>query len=117
MIKKWLKNKLGISALEDENRELREQLSNHRQYVYDTMNDVKKLTRVDADIAASHRGQNTVILTGVYRNRGYVRFYDFKYEEFEGIVNHLGSMKRHGLIRNIDQPHCFGGSFDFLQDV
>lgn len=110
MMKNWIKSKLGISALEKENALLKICLDNHRQFVTNKIAELKEYTRVDADIGI--RGNNTIVLTGVYRNQGYVRFYDLGDREFIRLVEHLTDMKDHALIRNIDAPPSFRGMFD-----
>lgn len=102
----WIKEILGINQLQRDLLETRRQLQSHREFVHSSIEELKEYTRVDADVG--FRGNNTVILTGVYRNKGYVQFYDVGNGEFEDLVEHLRSMKKHALIRNIDSP-----SFDF----
>lgn len=106
----WIKRKLGISALEQENTELRRQLQLHRDFVSAKVAELKEYTRVDADVG--FRGNNTIILTGVYHNRAYVQFYDLGDGEFMRLVEHLKDMKGHALIRHIDAPPHFKGTFE-----
>jgi hypothetical protein len=106
----WIKEKLGISALEKENAALRQQLQGHERFVNAKMAKLKEYTRVDADLGV--RGNNTIILTGVYRGRGYVRFYDLGDGEFMALIEQLKHMKDHALIRNIDKPPQFVGAFE-----
>lgn len=107
---KWLKDKIGITALERENAELKSELYAHRQFVVSKMAELKEFTRVDADVG--FRGNNTVILTGVYRNKAYVQFYDLGDGEFVSLVNRLKDMKSHALIRHVDAPLTFHSVFD-----
>ena len=100
---KWIKNKLGITKLEQENQMLKYKLEKYQDFI-------KEYTRVDADIG--YRGNNTIILTGVYRNKAYVHFYDIGDGEFVNLVEHLREMKDHALIRHIDKPPHFSGFFD-----
>lgn len=106
----WIKWKLGILALEHKNTELRNQLQLHKDFVTTKIAELKEYTRVDADVG--FRGNNTVILTGVYRNRAYVQFYDLGDGEFARLVEHLKDMRSHALIRHIDAPPSFRGSFE-----
>ncbi len=113
----WIKNKLGITALEEENaqlwisvNQLRAMINEHRSFVASKVAELKEYTRVDADVGI--RGNNTIILTGVYKRRAYVRFYDLGDGEFEELVRRIRNMKDHCLIRNIDSPPSFRGSFE-----
>ncbi len=106
----WLKGKLGILKLEQENIVLREQLQSHRKFVTEKVAELREYTRVDADVG--FRGNNTIILTGVYRNRAFVQFYDLGDGEFIQLVEQLRYMKDHALIRHIDAPVSFRGSFE-----
>jgi hypothetical protein len=109
-MKNWIKKKLGITALEAENGAIKADLSWHKNFVSQRINDLKEYTRVDADIG--FRGNNTIILTGVYRKKGFVRFYDVGDGEFKNLVLQMRDMKDHALIRNIDRPPSFEGTFD-----
>lgn len=113
----WIKNKLGVTAIESENKklsqenqELRSLVSCHERFVKQSMEELKDYTRVDADIGI--RGNNTVILTGVYRNKGYVKFYDIGDGEFNSLIDQMKHMNKNALIRNIDKPPSFHGVFD-----
>jgi hypothetical protein len=108
-ILRWIKGKLGLSALEQENAALRQEIRSHRQFVVDKMAELKAYTRVDADVGM--RGNNTIILTGVYRNQGYVKFYDMGDGEFMRLIEQLNDMRSHALIRHIDAPPSFKGAF------
>jgi len=110
MLKKWIKKGLGITALEDENKKLVAELQGHRQFVYDKVAELRDYTRVDADIGI--RGNNTIILSGVYRKQGYVRFWDVGDGEFQQLVRQMKDMKDHCLVRNIDKPPSIQGMFE-----
>lgn len=66
--------------------------------------------RVDADVG--YRGSNTIVLTGIYRGKGYVQFYDVDNGHFKFLVERLRTMKKCNLIRTLDAPQGFVGSFD-----
>lgn len=104
-----VKRILGIEQLEKENKALQAQLKLHRNFVNSKMAELKEFTRVDADVGI--RGNNTIILTGVIRNWGYVRFYDLGDGEFERLVYMLRDMQKTALIRNVDKPPAISGSF------
>ena len=106
----WLKKMLGIEKLEFENALLKEQMQSHRKYVQSKISELKDYTRVDADVG--FRGNNTIVLTGVYRNQAFVRFYDLGDGEFKHMVQMLEDMKRHALIRHVDAPPQFHGVFN-----
>lgn len=106
----WLKRYLGITELERENIRLRSYVERHERYIDRKVEELKDYTRVDADIGI--RGNNTIVLTGVYRNKGFVRFYDMGDGEFKKLVEQLQYMRDHCLIRHIDEPPSFHGTFD-----
>ncbi len=101
---------MGIKALEDQNIWLKDMLKLQQNYVTDKLAELKDYTCVDADIGI--RSNNTIILTGIYKRRAYVHFYDMGSEEFEETVERLRRMKDHCLIRNIDAPANFRGMFN-----
>jgi hypothetical protein len=109
-MKNWIKKKLGITQLENENKVLRSQLQSHREYVSEKIGELKEYTRVDADVG--FRGNNTIVLTGVYRNKAFVRFYDLGDGEFKALVEQLKYMNDHALIRHLDAPPSFHGTFE-----
>ena len=105
----WIKNKLGITQLKYDNDLIWKQLEWHIDYVKDKVAELQAYTRVDADVG--FRGNNTIILTGVYRKTAYVRFFDIGDGEFEGLVNQMNEMRGHSLIRHVDAPPSFHGIF------
>jgi len=109
-MKKWIKNKLGITAIEKENALLKSEVASHKRFVTTKMAELKEYTRVDADVG--FRGNNTIILTGVYRKKAFVKFYDLGDGEFKLLVEHLQDLKSHALIRNVDAPPAFMGCYD-----
>jgi hypothetical protein len=78
--------------------------------VIEKVADLKEYTRVDADVGI--RGNNTIILTGVYHKQGFVQFYDIDDGGFQRLVDMMRSMKDHALIRHIDSPPVFHGVFE-----
>lgn len=109
-MKKWFKKMLGITALEQENKRLYQELDRHKAFVSNHIADLKKYTRVDADVGI--RGNNTVVLTGVYRKKAFVRFYDLGDGEFQRLIEQLRFMKDHALVRHVDTPPSFHGTFE-----
>lgn len=105
MLRKWL----GIDTLEKR--------ADTHSYILDGLagqidkkiKELDKLTREDWDIGV--RGPSTIILTGVYRGRGYVKFYDVPGEQFEDLVQMFRSREKSHLIRNVDAPHLMSGAF------
>ncbi len=113
----WIKNKLGITVINEEIHQLKienvefNSILNHKsKYINSILRDIKKYTTVDADVGI--RGNNTIILTGVYRKRAYVHFYDLGDGEFNKLVDMLKGMDKTALIRHIDSVPNFRGSFD-----
>jgi hypothetical protein len=126
---KFIKRKLGITTLQTvindlitENAALKRRIqivdeSNHRMENYvggmqnqidEKLKEFQSLHAMDAD--ESYRGQCTIILTGVFRGRGYVKFVDVEHDEFRHMVERFRSRK--SMFRNEDRPqHYTGGSF------
>ena len=77
--------------------------------------ELKEFARMDADVG--FRGNNTIILTGVYRNRAYVQFYDVGDGEFRHLVEEMRDRHKHFLIRHVDQPMHFHGGFDVKREA
>jgi hypothetical protein len=115
-MKKWLQKWLGLDALtknlhnvitsvENTNDQLHYELSAHKAYVHDKVHKFLDETRIDCELGM--RGKNTIVLTGVYKNRGYVEFYDLENSEFHGFVEMLKFRRKEHLIRHIDGPLGF----------
>ena len=109
-MKNWIKNALGITKLEQENKRLQKIVADNGAFVSAKISELKDYTRVDADIGV--RGNNTIVLTGVYRKQAYVRFYDLGDGQFKSLVEQLREMKGHCLMRNIDTPPQIRGTFE-----
>ena len=108
--KKWIKEITGIAELERNVFELEWSNRRLKDFVSERMAELKKFSRVDADVGV--RGSSTIILTGVYRNRGYVAFYDMPDKEFGHFVEEMKLRSKSHLIRNIDAPMDFHAAFD-----
>ncbi len=106
----WIKKRLGITALEEQNKLLDHKVNHYRELFRQQVAELKDYTRVDADVGI--RGNNTIVLTGVYRRQAFVRFYDLGDGEFQRLVEQLRGMREHSLIRHIDAPPNFHGMFD-----
>lgn len=122
---KWINNRLkklfGIDKLETEIKILKKRIESHSKstnakilyntkYIEHKLNELKEYTRVDADVGI--RGNNTIILTGIYKKQAYIRFYDVGNGEFKYLVERLKDMQKHSLIRHIDAVPDFRGVFD-----
>ena len=112
LLQKWLgidvlnKNLQNvITSIENTNDHVEHELSQHKLYVEDKVNHFLDETRIDCELGV--RGQNTIVLTGVYKNRGYVEFYDLSNSEFHGFVEMLKFRRKENLIRHIDGPIGF----------
>lgn len=106
---RWVQEKLGIVKLQQEVDKQHALLLSHKVFVREKIEELKEYTRVDADVG--FRGNNTIILTGVYRRKAYVQFWDVGDGEFEKLVDQLRYMSDHALLRNIDAPPYFKGTF------
>jgi len=101
----WIKRKLGVTAIEEAYNQKVQELDRHLKWLQEN-------ARMDADVGFSHRGNNTIILTGIYRGRAYVQFYDMGNGEFERLVEQMRDMKKYALIRHVDAPPMFKAAFD-----
>jgi len=105
---------LGIPALRLENAALRKRLESESRRISARIAELDKLTAIDVDIGM--RGSCTVILSGVYRGKGYVQFYEMSFDEFRDLVEHFREQRRNHLIRVIDEPYSMRGSFDIFRE-
>lgn len=105
-IKRWM----GITALELEIDHLRQIINAEQARITKRISELDDLTREDVDVGV--RGPCMVVLTGVYRGKGYVRFYDVQANDFQGIVETFKFREKNHLVRNVDAPYFLGGSFD-----
>jgi len=107
-LKKWL----GVSALEGTANLHQHRLDVQRDKIDDRIAELDKLTACDVDVG--YRGPCTMILTGVYRGKGYVKFVEMDHDEFRRWVEITRLEERDGLMRNVDAPYCSGPfSFEF----
>lgn len=110
-LRERLQHWLGVKDNSRQIKALEQSLQYSKDQLARKLADLDHLTREDWDIGI--RGNNTIILTGVYRGRGYVQFYDIPPEEFRFMVERYREMKRGNLIRNVDYPKM-SGSFDIF---
>lgn len=110
---KWVNDKLGVTKLiantvmmQHEIRILKERLTNLEEQIH-------AMDRIDMDFDLHKRGQNTIVLTGCYKGKGYVQFYDIPHEEFIHYVERLQHERKHNLIRNTDCPPSVKAYFNF----
>ena len=91
---------------------LKNDIQKQETFVNNRMKELREFTRVDADIG--FRGNNTIILTGVFNRQAYVKFYDMGDGEFKRLVVQLKDMQQYSLIRHMDKPCAFDfkGTFD-----
>ncbi len=106
MIRKFF----GIEALEDRTATLERQNRELSKILDDKIAELDRLTRKDLDVG--FRGNNTVVLTGVYRGRGYVQFYDVPQDHFIALVEEFRHRRKGNLVRHVDAPPSFGGAFN-----
>jgi CRP-like cAMP-binding protein len=109
-IKKKIKSWLGITALEMEIDHLRGVINTEQKRIARRIEELDNLTREDIDIG--FRGKNTIILTGVYRGRGYVEFYDMSDYDFAEVVKMYQDRRKRNLLRVVDGPPFVSGAFD-----
>jgi len=74
---------------------------------------IKDRTEVSADVSPSswyprnHRGTNTVIVVGRYKNNDYIDVYSLNVDSFRYLIEHLRELNKHGEIHRIDAPEPF----------
>lgn len=111
--KQWLRKWLGIEDYELASNAIHSSNKSYIESVHTKLDrrlaELDRLTKVDADVGV--RGKNTIILTGVYRGKAYVEFYECSNDYFIDTVERLRHEGRSNLIRNIDAPPTFNGSF------
>jgi len=109
----WIKCKLrawlGVDDVALEAKKMSCDLSNAVNSFNKHINDLEKFSTIDADV--NFRGNNTVILTGQYRGRAYVQFYDVPQEDFRRYVEMMKHERRGDVFRAVDAPIGFSGSF------
>lgn len=111
----WIKHKLGISILESkvsylegEVQLLEERVLLYKQYIDNHIEELERLTTVDVDVG---RRDSSIILTGVYKGKGYVRFYDLSDSEFSYFVEMVKDLTRDRVLRVCDKPYTFQRSW------
>jgi hypothetical protein len=115
-IRKQLRKALGIDTHDAEIQELMTHLEcvEHKLTALQVVHD---MLRVDADIAGSVRGPNTIILTGAHRGRAYVRFFDLQAASFDEMVTRMRYYKGLGEARSIDQPESMIQNSGYTWDL
>jgi len=106
---KWIKKWLGVTALDARIKKQEAVLAILSPAIDEKIRDLDKLTREDWDIGM--RGPSTIILTGVYRGKGYVKFYEVPGDQFHSLVQEYQERHKHHLIRNVDVPYPMSGAF------
>lgn len=101
-----------VERLDNMNLRLNTRISEATDLGYANRNVMSEYFRADVDVEG-HRGKSTVVLTGIYRGRGYVQFYDISQDEFGYLVERMRDLHKCRLIRTIDAPPQFIGSFKF----
>lgn len=76
------------------------------------VDDIRRVTTIDVDVALMPKQPNTIILTGRFKGRAYVNFYDVTPETFEGLISHMRDLKQWGQVRNLDAPPAFSAFFE-----
>lgn len=100
-----------VESLEDKLASNNSRLNRAEQEVGSAMKVFNKYLRADVDVDA-YRGDNTIVLTGMLRGKGYVQFYDLSGSEFTELVERMRDMRKCSMLRTIDAPPHFRGTFD-----
>lgn len=119
-IKQWFKALKNLVTLKEEVKELSSLLRKKSIELFAVKQELRSLknqldivdrhSRIDADLDV-YRGKCSVIMTGFYRDHGYVATYDMSIEEFIGLVDHFHTRGKSHMIRAIDCPPQFKHSF------
>lgn len=99
--------KKRLQMLDDANYRMGNHVSGMQNQIDERLSEFSSLHKMDAD--ENYRGQCTIILTGVFRGRGYVKFVDVEHDEFRHMVEMYRGRKP--LFRNEDRIMYQGGSF------
>jgi len=110
MVLRWFKNLFGITKLEESNRLLLEEVHEYSLEFKRVLKQLQDFVKIDADLG--FRSNNTIIVTGRFRNREFVNFYDVGDGDFVSLVNQLQHLKKFGNIRNVDAPESFKASWE-----
>lgn len=110
MLKEWIRKWLRIDRDTADIRALEQRQRALASRIDDRIKELDELTRIDVDVGM--RDQSMVVLTGVYRGKGYVKFYDMPADEFRHFVEMFRNMERSHLIRNVDAPYPVAGGFE-----
>lgn len=108
-IKRAIRKFIGIEDDVERSERQIEDIKNGLSACGKKFEEYDKLKNMDID--ASFRGDCTVVLTGIFKGKGYVRFYDITQKEFEHLVLDYQERRKHSLIRNVDAPPQFYGAF------
>ena len=73
---------------------------------------VKERTDIAADVSINPRDRNHVIVVGRYNNIDYVQTFSLENQGFAALIEHLQSMKRHGVVRQLDAPPVLRAVFE-----
>ena len=103
----WIRKWLGVTELEGDVETQRRMIVDQTIKISKRIEELDRLTCRDADIG--FRGNCTIVLTGVYRGKAYVQFYDVDPEEFRHMVEIFKGKKN--FFRHIDAPHPLAGWF------
>ena len=108
-ISNWLQFKLGIRALQGKIELLQSKVKSFEVELTlqnSRLSHLESFNIVDGDVSVleATRGNNTIIMTGIYRGKPYVKFYDIEAAEFKSIVEHYQKLRKTNVIRHLDSP-------------
>lgn len=84
------------------------------EYKYRTLiaklrDDIDKQFNIDLDVHHKPNCQANVIVTGIYKNKEYIKLYQLNPRDFNDLVEQLRNREKFGEIRNIDAIKGFPG--------
>lgn len=115
-MKNWIKRKLGITALEEENLALRKNIEELRiskasKSDLDVLQkEFTKHTRVDVDMQT--RGRSYICISGKWRGNDYVEVIPVESRDFEHVMHYIKEIRAWNKNHRLDEPFHFRGAFD-----
>lgn len=110
---KWIKNLIRIVGEYDTDiRKLYEKTRILDNQMFSTLDQIKSAekfirerTTVDVEVPHFKGYPATVIVSGKYAGGDFIEIYQMDINAFSEIVDHLKSLKRYAVIRNVDAPY------------
>lgn len=73
---------------------------------------VQERTTIDVDVSMRRGQPNTIILSGLYRDRAYVNVFEIETEDMHDLIRYLKDLQQWGQVRHLDAPPTFRALFE-----